>query len=419
MPEIPAQLPPLDQDAATDGAMEFVLQLARALHVYGTPAHRLEEAMSLSSRMLGIPGQFFSTPTAIFASFSGTRDHGTHLLRIGPGVVDLEKLLLVDAVMNDVIAGTVRPDAGRARLAEIEGAPPRYGLLVRWLAYAALSASAALFFGGGIDEVVFGGIAGLLVGMLAEFVGRSRTSLSIVEPLAAVVASAGSLVWGAFLTPVDVDIATVAALILLVPGFTLTVAMNELATRNLMSGTARLMFGGIVLFGIGFGVALGRQIAPWLPSPLVADAVPAPAVFLLWGEGVALALTGWALTVCFHAPLREVGWIIISCVLAYTGAQVVLHSGQQPEIAAFCGAFLVGAGSSVYARVFDRPSSVTQVPGIMLLVPGSLGLRSVSQIAAKETVPGVDAAFQVVMVGMAIVTGLLVANLVVPPRKIL
>ena len=99
-----------------------------------------------------------------------------------------------------------------------------------------------------------------------------------------------------------------------------------------------------------------------------------------------------------------------------------LHIGRaqsREEITEFFGALLVGLGSSVFARVFDRPAAVTQVPGIMLLVPGSIGLRSVAHIVDNQTLSGVDAAFQMVLVGTAIVTGLLVSNVIVSPRKIL
>lgn len=397
-------------------AIEFVLALGRALHVYGTPAHRLEEAMELCSKELGVKGQFFSTPTAFFAAFEREGRSDTRLIRVGPGVVDLAKLMAVDEVMNDVLNGELRPTDGQARLAEIEARPEPFRRRVRLLAYGGASGSAAVFFGGGTGEVACAAIVGLVIGFLAEIIGRSRTSLSIVEPVSAVIAAAAALSWAAFVTPIDTEITTVATLILLVPGFTLTVAMSELATRNLVSGTARLMFAVIILIGIGFGVAIGRQVGQLLPTP---ELIPATTRAPLWAECLALTVTALALTICFRARVRETIWIFLSCALAYGGARTVGATGVSPEVAAFTGALLVGLGSSTYARVFDRPSAVTQVPGIMLLVPGSIGFRGVSQIVDRETVTGIDSAFQMVMIGTAIVTGLLVANVLVPRRKIL
>ena len=49
--------------------IRFILALAKALHRYGTPAYRLEEALEVVGDKLGLDAQFFSTPTSIFASF--------------------------------------------------------------------------------------------------------------------------------------------------------------------------------------------------------------------------------------------------------------------------------------------------------------------------------------------------------------
>ena len=46
----------------------FLMRLARALHAYGTPSHRLEEALEIMSAELGLEAQYLITPTSIFAS---------------------------------------------------------------------------------------------------------------------------------------------------------------------------------------------------------------------------------------------------------------------------------------------------------------------------------------------------------------
>ena len=56
--------PDLDQRQTT----LFVLRLAHALHASGYAAHSLEEILQKVCDRLEIIGQFFTTPTAIFAS---------------------------------------------------------------------------------------------------------------------------------------------------------------------------------------------------------------------------------------------------------------------------------------------------------------------------------------------------------------
>ena len=61
--------------------------------------------------------------------------------------------------------------------------------------------------------------------------------------------------------PFATSTATLAGLIVLIPGFMLTIAIRELSTRHLASGTARLVGAGITFLGIIFGVALGNRLA--------------------------------------------------------------------------------------------------------------------------------------------------------------
>jgi uncharacterized membrane protein YjjB (DUF3815 family) len=90
-----------------------------------------------------------------------------------------------------------------------------------------------------------------------------------------------------------------------------------------------------------------------------------------------------------------------------------------PELGVGLGAFLVAVLGNVYARMLNRPAVVAAVPGILLLVPGAIGMRSVTAFTAHDAVEGIELAFTTLMVAVALVAGLLLANVAVPPRKAL
>ena len=54
----------------------------------------------------------------------------------------------------------------------------------------------------------------------------------------------------------------------------------------------------------------------------------------------------------------------------------------------------------------------------MLLVPGSLGFRSITALLAKDVVGGMETAFRMALVATSLVAGLLLANLVLRPRRL-
>ncbi len=395
--------------------MAFTLRLGQALHRYGTPAHRLEEQMRLVSQRLGLEARFFSTPTSIFASFGPPEALQTCLIRVEPGDMDLGRLASLDSLADAVIRGDLSPEEGAERVEAVLAEPPRYGNALLLLCWALAAVGGARLFGGGPREMGVAALISLLVGGLDTWTRRQPSTVWVLEPIAAILSSALAVVAASLVGPLSVQIVTLAGLIVLLPGLSLTVALNELATRNLISGTSRLTGAAIVFLELGFGVALGTRLAAWFPLPAKMGPLPAlPA----WTEPLALVSMLFAVSVIFRARPRDWGWITVAGTLAYAGSRL----GTQvlgPQLGAFVGALIVGIVTNLLARVRNRPAVITLVPAIMLLVPGSIGFRSMESLLARDVLAGVDTAFSMLMVAVALVAGLLFANALVQPRKVL
>ena len=400
-------------ESPEDPSFRFVEKFGRALHRYGLPSHRLEEALVAVAERLGLEGQFFATPTAIFASLEHHGAERTILIRVDPGEVDLEKLSRLDALLQRVIREEVSPAEASLTVDEIVVARARYRGLMVVLGFAIASASASRFFGGGWREFVVGGVIGLVTGALALLTSRFPGRFRVFEPLAAFTAGVIAATAGTLLSPVSVYVATCAGLIVLIPGLSLTIAINELATRNMAAGTVRLNYALLIFLQIGFGVAVGLRLGTQLFGTA---AVVEPAALPAWTLFASLAVTAVGLTILFKARPRDVGWVGLAGAIAFAGARLGAHAAG-PEVGAFAGALLVGLASNAFARLRQRPAVVMLVPGIMLLVPGSIGFQSVSSLIAADVVSGMRLAFTVSIMGIALVTGLLVASAIIPPRR--
>ena len=123
-----------------------------------------------------------------------------------------------------------------------------------------------------------------------------------------------------------------------------------------------------------------------------------------------------ALTILLKAHLRDAVWIVIAGALAVGGAKLGA-SFLGPELGVFFGALIVGIASNGYSRLLDHPAMITQVPGILLLVPGSVGFRGLAALLDRQIVSGVDTTFKMILTAMALVAGTLIANIVVPSRR--
>ena len=395
--------------------MGFVLRLARALHAYGYSAPRLEDILGATADRLGLAGhRFFSMPTQIMAAFGPEERQRTHLLRVEPGEVNLGKLASLEQVSLDVAHGRVSPQEGMARIERIVAAPSQYGPGLVTLAHGILSGAVCQFLGGGWREIVVATVLGLGLGLLAIYAASHARVGRIFESLAAFFLSTAAIGLARLVGPLSVFIATLAGLIVLLPGLLLTTAITELATRHLASGTLRMSSAFMTLLGIVFGVALGTRLGTMIfGAPLNA----VPAALPAWAPIVAIVLAAASSVVILRADPSDALWIVAAGLLGVLAGRFgAARLGQ--ELGMFVAAFGVAMASAAYERLRSRPAPVVLVPGILLLVPGSIGYLSMSSLMERNTVAGIDTAFTMVLTAVSLVAGLLIASIVAPAPRL-
>jgi uncharacterized membrane protein YjjB (DUF3815 family) len=229
---------------------------------------------------------------------------------------------------------------------------------------------------------------------------------------------AASVAWGAARAHPSVsrEVIVLAGVIALVPGMTLTTGLAELARKNLVAGAGRLMEAlvafTLILFGIAFEIGI-EHLTKLPPGP----AGPRSALPIGW-QAVALVAAALAFAVVFAVPRAYLWAAIASGAIGYVAS--ALGTQYLPgHVAAFGAALAVCASANLFARVTGRPAQLFQLPGLMLLVPGSFGFLSLESFLSGDFPKGAAQGFQMLLVASALVTGVLVSNLVVPPKKLL
>jgi uncharacterized membrane protein YjjP (DUF1212 family) len=401
-------------------AIEFVLDLGRVLHRYGTPAHRLEEALLDCCRRLGLSAEVFTTPTTIIMSFGEPEELRTRMMRVEGGELDMSKLARVDALADAVASQRTTPAEGVHELAAILAAPRQFSHGLSTLSHGVTAGSLAVFLGGSLADVAIAGLVGLSLGLLAQYARRSTDQARVFELVGAAFAAFAAGIAPALWAATTPSIITVSALLILLPGMSLTVAMTELATRNLMSGTARLMSAVIVLLELVVGVALGEKAA----GALVVIHQAIPVALPEWSRWIALGASALGVAIIVQAQPRAFGWIVAACGIGYLGTRLgtswlggAMDGALGAQLGVLVGAFALGVLANLYARLLARPAQVVSVPAMLLLVPGGMGFRGMASLLDHNTLTGVESVFAMFVVAIAIVAGLLIANAVVSPRR--
>lgn len=397
-----------------DATFHFILRVGRALLSFGLPAQRLEEALTRIAVALGLRIDCFAIPSALVATLSDGTHRRTRVVRLYPGDTDLERLCAVQGLVGRVERKELSPSEASRRLDAILSRPHRYRDSMLVLACGLASAASAILLGGGAGDILPALSLGTLVGALVRFAQRAPTFGRVLPALAAALTTVLARVFALAGASVHEPLLVLAAVIVLLPGFTLTLATLELATSNVVSGTARLVGALSALVQLGFGVAFGHRLAQLLPA---VDVHPTPenAVWLIIAaNGVA----AFAFALLLRAAPRHIPSILLGAAVSVAGA----HLGRAwlgPELGAFVGALLLGVVSHVYARLRDRPALLLLTPGILMLVPGSMGFLSISSMLQADAITALDTAFRMILVATSLAAGILVATLAVPPRRAL
>jgi len=390
----------------------LVLNLGRALLRVGSPAHRLESAMQIMADRLGLKAEFFSTPTSLMVSLGDGERQQTYLARVEPGGPDLGKLTELSAVMEKLADGTLDPVEADRQVREIDQRPKRYRGWRLLPAYILVSFGACTLIGGGWREAWLAAGLGAVTGLSVLLLWQRAELSRLLMPLSAgLVTFAGSL-WCGFDNQTALMPAVIAGMITLVPGMDLTAATRELATGHQVSGAARLATTMVVFALLTAGLALGGFIArQWIGAVPVVEASATPAGLL--PASVIVAALGFV--ILFQADWRDAPWIMLACLLAWSSGSLGALLGS-PVLGAFVGALIVGLAGNLFARLTIRPGSIMQFPGLILLVPGSIGMKSLSALVGQDLLAGLETGFLAAMIAIALTSGLILASALVPPR---
>ena len=398
---------PAAEDA--DSALALLLSAARGAQACGYGAEDTERLVSELAAQLGLADvQVSSLPTQLQLALGIPGQQRVVLLRTEPRPVDLDRIVRLDAVAREVKAGRIGPREASVRIDAIGRSPPVYRPSMLLFAYCLAAAGAVFLFGEDLPEALAAAVAGLAVGGIAVVRSRFRELDLAAELISAFLAGFLCQTASARLFPLDPRVATLGAIVILLPGFTLTQAVRELQTRNLISGIAGIGTASVSFLALVIGAVLGGALGARLMGPArVAPVEELPTGFYLLGA----AALGLALVVVLRAPVRETPTVVGSALLSAAVSHAVSRRFG-PALGAFAGAVTIGLVAHLNGRLRQKPVWLVTIPGVLVLVPGSVGYRSLLELVDHDVATSLETSLQMVLTAAAIVFGLLMTDAV-------
>lgn len=412
----------------------FILRMCKALMLYGAPTHRLEEYLTMTSRVLEIDGQFIYFPGCMVVSFGDpiTRTSEVQLVKCTQGL-NLYKLHRIHRIYKQVVHDMVSVDDASVSLEELLAEPATFPPWMCVLLYGFSSSMVTPFaFGGGwVNLPVAFGI-GCLVGILQFLIApRSQLYINVFEVSASIVVSFVGRALGS-IEGSGICFASVVqgSLALILPGWLILCGALELQSRNLVAGSVRMFYAIIYSLFLGYGITLGSALYGWIDHGATSETTCSTRLsdwyrfLFVPGFTVGLALINQARL--FQLPVII---IIAACghVVSYFAAK---HFYNSTQITAAMASFVIGVLGNLYSRIFKGIAFSAMLPAVFVQIPSGIssadsllsGVRSANQIVTNATTSATEQAFETMSVGVTLINvcigitvGLFVSAIVVYP----
>ncbi|RDH12066.1 threonine/serine exporter family protein [Tsukamurella pulmonis] len=341
----------------------------------GQPVHEVEDELTGVATALGHPlAQIGATPTGLTLTLEPGAP-ATFESIAGP--LRLEQSEVVAEVRRGLVARTLSVDDAFARLGTLRSLPHRYPQWVQDASWSVIAVGIAMLLQPGLPNIAAAAIGGVVVMLLVKAAGRVRLAATLLPTIAAFTVGTGVFA-AAQAGWLDGPLRTLLApLAVLLPGALMVTGMSELAAGAMVAGSSRLTFGTVQLLLFSLGVLSATSVLGVAPEMLVNERINQLG---WWGPPVGLALI--CVGVCLNegASMRLLPAIGLVVAAAF-GAQLAGQALSGVVLGGFLGAIAGSLGASLVAAVRPQWSRlVVFLPAFWVLVPGSLGLLSVTSV---------------------------------------
>lgn len=230
-----------------------------------------------------------------------------------------------------------------------------------------------------------------------------------------------------------------ASIVLVLPGFTITTGALELQSKNIVSGSVRIVYAIIYTLFLAFGTTIGTTIYGALDSGATSAIICSTTQPFYWQVAFVVPFTFcWVL-------VQQAPWAKIPAMLLVTLAGWLVNHfastakslNATPQIPQALGALTAGTLANLDSRLRHGLAVALLHPAIFIQVPGSLaanggllsGLMVADQITGENRTssgtdsgrgslnPALNAGYSMVEIAIGITVGLSVSALVVYPFR--
>lgn len=237
--------------------LDLIVDAGQTMLENGGEVFRAQQTMEIMAHSLHLQEfHVYVLTNGIFASARPDGGESRSMVRHVPVVsIHLGRVEAVNEMSRELAGGQLALPDARRKLEEarsIGSTPPR----AEQLACVVGSACFAFLFGGGPMEMLVAAVAGFWESVICQQFGKRRINRIFTDIVAACLGTLWALGIRFFVPALDVNTATIGALMVLTPGVALTMGIRDIINADYLSGAIRLLDAVLIAGSIACGVVL-------------------------------------------------------------------------------------------------------------------------------------------------------------------
>jgi len=407
----------MKEEADLNEVLSVASEAGHILLENGAEISRVEDIMARISSYYGVDsGNFFVLSNGIFTtgSQSRVRKRGgqaatyANVEFIPIKGVQLSKVIEVNHLSYDIVAGKCSLEEAKRRLSQIRSAPSKPSWEVA-LGYGFGSGGFCALFGGGFLDCGAALVVGFVLYLWIHFVSSRYLSKVVGGITNAFVATLVSIICFRVGFGESLSNIIIGSLMPLVPGVSFVNGVRDLANADYLAGLTRLTDAILGFLDIAIGVSAGFILDGWINGGMIdlggvmvnqeTYGILVQALFSFMGIVSFAVLYGVPRKLYIvSGVIGAVAWVCYLLLVRYAGISVV--------IAAFFAAFLVCIFSRYSAVLNKTPGNVFVICGIFTLVPGAGLFWFMYYLLSDQFSASMSAGFMALKIALAIVFGI-------------
>lgn len=396
------------QNVYADKVMSLALELGRKILEYGGDVHRVEDTITRICKAYGVKKVDVISITSIMILTIEMADgyHYTSSRVIKNSYNNLYAVEKLNSLSRKICNEQLPIDEALKMFEEIKNVRP-YTTWIVILGAMLGCGGFTLFMGGSFVDC----FAVMVVGFICYYIDlhMMKNIYNLAHTFMLTFIGGVLIILLNTILPINTNISLTGIIMTFIPGLVLGNSMRDMLTGDIITGLLRLFQSILNALGIVSGILLSVFL---LKGLILNDYIINPFAKEVWFRLLSSIISAIGFSLLFSIDIKKIPFAAIGALLTY-GAYLLVEQYLNLLFINIIASVVACLYAEILARIIKAPTPVIQIPSIIVLVPGGLLFKTISNLIDWNELMFFEYATDTIMVALGISIGTILVSILV------